>query len=108
MVSESNKMTNRWSNAHQGVTDTARAFIISEGCTYKISGLEEADTAAAVKKLLDDGIFHFGKANSVCDFLIQTDYTLTDFRGAANKGRYDLSTKYPEGMVYRCRMSWLH
>jgi len=60
-------MTNRWSNARQGVIDVARALIASRGCTYAISGpgLEQVDKAAAVQKLLADEAFHFGKTSSV-------------------------------------------
>ena len=67
-------MTNRWSNAHQGVIDNMRMSIVSEGCTYAILGLEGADKAAAVKSLLDNEVFHFGKANSVSDFLARNKY----------------------------------
>jgi len=62
-------MTGRWSNARQGVIDAVRAVIISEGCTYAISELEEVDKAVAVRNLLDDEVFHFGKVDSVSCFL---------------------------------------
>ena len=109
-------MTNRWSNARQGVIDTARASIISKGCAYAISELEAADKATVVGELLDNEVFHFGKGNLVSGFLMQTGITsqLNDFQGAANKvapyqhpeiisclshffkGRYNFGAKYPE------------
>ena len=71
-------MTNRWSNARQGVIDNVRMSIVSKGCTYAILGLEGADKAATVKSLLDDEVFHFGKANSVSDFWHETNiFSLT-------------------------------
>ena len=75
MISEPDKMTNRWSNARQGVIDTVRASVISEGCTYAISELEAADKAAAVRELLDNEVFHFGKGNLVGGFLTRTSVT---------------------------------
>jgi len=54
-------MTKRWSNARQSVIDVARVLIVSKGCTYAIAGLEKVEKAVAVKKLLNDEVFHFGK-----------------------------------------------
>ena len=68
VVSESGKMAGRWSGARQGVIETARAVIASKACTYGISGLEGEDRVVAVRKLLDDESFHFGKATSVSNF----------------------------------------
>lgn len=67
-VSESNKMTGRWSNACQGVIDAARALVVSEHCTYGISELGVPEMATAVEKLLDGEVFHFGRTTSVGDF----------------------------------------
>ena len=72
--SEPIKMTNRWSNACQGMIENVRASIVSEGCMYTMSGLEGPDMATAVGRLLDDKTFHFGKANLVSGFQTRTDY----------------------------------
>ena len=66
-------------------------LILSARCTYGISELrEKADKAAAVAKLLQDEMFHFGKTNSVGDLqpdLNQLHLTslFTNLQGAANK-----------------------
>lgn len=90
VVSESNKMTGRWSNARQSVINAARELVVSARCKYGISELgEKADKATAVAELLQGEAFHFGKTNSVGDpqpHLIQSHLTslLTDVQGTTN------------------------
>jgi len=68
-------MTNRWSNARQSVIDSARALVTSKECTYGISTLRAEEMVVEVKKLLDDDTFHFGKSNTVSDFLMRNRAT---------------------------------
>jgi len=63
-------MANRWSGARQSIIDTARMLIVSEGCTYGISGLEQEEKAATVAGLLYKDTFHFGKGSSVSGCLM--------------------------------------